>query len=56
MTGAELAEKLPAGWRIIKTDARGEITVESDERNLIVAGNDPDWILRHITAIMLSHR
>ena len=56
MTLAELKEKLPNSWKVIKTDARGEITVESDERNLIVAGNDPDWILRHITAIMLSHR
>ena len=56
MTLAELKEKLPSGWEVIKVDARGEITVESDEKNLIVAGNDADWILRHITAIMLSHR
>jgi hypothetical protein len=52
----QLKGKLPIGWKVIKVDARGEITVESDEKNLIVAGNDADWILRHITAIMLSHR
>jgi hypothetical protein len=56
MTREEMQDQLPEGWTVLPLRRDGLIEVESDTRNLVITGQNWEWIRQQVTSATLSHR